>query len=568
MHSLEPKLITVLREGYSKDLFVRDLTSGIVVAVVALPLAIAFAIASGVPPERGIYTAIVAGFLISALGGSRVQIGGPTGAFIVLVYDIVGRFGYDGLAVATLLAGGLLITMGLARLGSVIQYVPYPVTLGFTTGIAVIIAASQLRDAIGLDMDSLPAAFIAKWPAYAAAIDTVNPWAVLMTAASIIILIFVPRVAPRIPGSIIAIVLFSLLAAVLHIPVETIGSRFGGVPDTLPGFHVPRVSLAMLPDLISPAVSIALLAAIESLLSAVVADGMTGRKHRPNAELIAQGVANIASPLWGGIPATGAIARTVTNIKSGGRTPIAGIVHALTLLLMLLVAGRWVAFVPMPVLAGVLLMVAFRMSELHLFNRVLRSTTKSDALVMLSTFALTVLIDLTIALQVGVVLAAILFMRRMVDVAGVTPVTLDNGEDADLSAAEIDLLASLPSEVVVFEVNGPFFFGAAQKFASAMSTIENKSSVMVLRMRNVPMIDATGLLALENVHTTAIKRGTQLVLSGVQPRPYKILERSKFLTKLGRENVAKDFESALNRARDLVAEIPTTHKPHGHRHHS
>lgn len=560
MHELEPKLITVLREGYTKSLFGRDLISGIVVAIVALPLAIAFAIASGLPPERGIYTAIVAGFIISALGGSRVQIGGPTGAFIVLVYDIVSRFGYDGLAVATILAGGLLITMGFARLGSVIQYVPYPVTLGFTTGIAVIIATSQFRDAAGLDMEALPAAFIAKWPAYAAAIGTINPWAVAMTAATILITIFLPRAAPRIPSSIIAILLFSSLAAFFHIPVETIGSRFGGVPAILPSLHVPRVSWELLPDLFSPAISIALLAAIESLLSAVVADGMTGRRHRPNAELIAQGLANIASPLWGGIPATGAIARTATNIKSGGRTPVAGIVHAVTLLLMLIVAGRWVAFVPMPVLAGILLMVAVRMSEAHLFSRVLRATTKSDALIMLSTFSLTVLVDLTIALQVGVVLAAILFMRRMADVTGVRPITAENGDDPGFSPAEADLLENLPAEVTVFEVSGPFFFGAAQKCASAMSIGESPSSIMILRMRNVPIIDATGLLALEEVHTRITRHGAHLILSGVQARPYELLARSGFIAKVGSANVLGSFLDAVNRAHQITGAQDKTEK--------
>ncbi|NQU41386.1 MAG: STAS domain-containing protein [Lentisphaerae bacterium] len=552
MHSLEPKLLTVIREGYTAKRFLSDFTAGIVVAIIALPLAIAFAIASGVAPERGIYTAIIGGFLISALGGSRVQIGGPTGAFIVLIYGIVAQYGYEGLAVATLLAGGLLIAMGLARLGSVIQYVPYPVTLGFTTGIAIIIAASQVRDALGLAMESVPSAFIAKWPAYYHVLNSINILAVMMTIATVLILVALPRLAPRIPRSIVALVVFAACTALFDLPVDTIGHRFGAVPNTLPSFHIPRVSWDMLPNLISPAFSIALLAAIESLLSASVADGMTGRRHRPNAELVAQGIANVASPLWGGIPATGAIARTATNIKSGGTTPVAGIVHALALLLILVVAGRWVALVPMPVLAGILLVVAYRMSEMHMFTRVLVATTKGDALVMLSTFALTVIVDLAIALQVGVVLAALLFMRRMVQISEVKAVTMDNEEDAEVPPEEAALLAGLPKEVTVFEVSGPFFFGATQKFASAMSVIKKEPSVLILRMRRVPIIDATGLLALEAVHAQLVTHGSQLILSGLPPHPYEILIRSNFIKKLGPHNAVASFEAAVNRAHEIL----------------
>ena len=554
MQSLEPKLLTVIREGYTTALFGRDLVAGVTVGIVALPLAIAFAVASGVAPAQGLYTAIIAGFLISVLSGSRVQIGGPTGAFIVLVYEIVHRFGYDGLVVATVLAGGLLIAMGIARLGSIIQFIPYPVTVGFTAGIAVVIASSQLRDGLGLEMSEVPAKFIPKWSAYFNAIGSLNPWAAAITVATVVILLAFARFVPRVPGSIVAVLTLTIAVSVFNIPVETIGSRFGDVPNTLPTLRLPHIDWSTLPDLVSPALSIALLAAIESLLSAVVADGMTGRRHRPNAELLAQGVANLVTPFFGGIPATGAIARTATNIKAGGQTPVAGIIHAITLLLILLVAGRWAALIPMSVLAGILLVVAYNMSELHFFCRIVRDTTKSDAMVVLSTFTLTVLIDLTIALQVGVVMAAFLFMRRMAEVSNVTALDLVNGEDSEISAAELKKLKAIPSSVEVFEINGPFFFGAANKFASAITHIENKPSVLVLRLHNVPTIDATGLRVLVSLQDQSEKRhGPSLILEGVQPQPRHLLTRSKFLARVGDENVVSNLDAALNRARELLA---------------
>jgi SulP family sulfate permease len=555
MSSLEPKLWTVLREGYSRAQFGRDLGAGLVVGVVALPLAIAFAIASGVGPERGLYTAVVAGFIISALSGSRVQIGGPTGAFIVLVYEIVHRFGYDGLAVATLMAGGLLLVMGFARLGAVIQYIPYPVTVGFTTGIAVVIASGQVRDGLGLEMAEVPAHFLAKWSAYATATGSVNAWAAGLTLATVLALLGLPRIVPRVPPSILVLLAATAAVAFFDLPVETIGSRFGAIPSSLPAPHLPRVPWAMVPELVSPAVSIALLAAIESLLSAVVADGMTGRRHRSNAELVAQGVANLASPLFGGIPATGAIARTATNVKNGGTTPIAGMIHAATLALILLVAGRWAALVPMPVLAGILLVVAYNMAELPLFTRVLRGTTKSDALVLLSTFALTVLIDLTVAIQVGVVLAAFLFMKRMVDVADIRPLGGDE-EDPAVSATEAAALRQIPPQVEVFEVNGPFFFGAAHKFASTLGRNEVRPRVLVLRMRNVLALDATGLRVLEALQNEAESGGPALVLSGVQAQPLRVLVRGGFLARLGEANLAADLSGALARARAIALRVP------------
>ena len=556
MNSLEPKLLAVLREGYRRDQFWRDLAAGLIVGVVALPLAIAFAIASGVGPERGLYTAIVAGFIISVLSGSRVQIGGPTGAFIVLVYGIVQQFGYDGLAVATLMAGGILIVMGLARFGALIQFIPYPVTVGFTAGIAVVIASGQIRDALGLTMEAVPAEFFEKWSAYGEAIGTLNPWAVGLTVATIFILVALPRLTPRVPASLVALLAATAVVQLFDLPIETIGSRFGTVPNSLPAPHIPRVDWAMVPDLVSPAVSIAILAGIESLLSAVVADGMTGRRHRSNMELVAQGVANIASPIFGGIPATGAIARTATNIKSGGRTPIAGIIHAFTLLIILVAAGQWAALVPMPVLAGILVVVAYNMSELHLFAGVLRST-RSDAIVLVATFLLTVLVDLSVAIQVGVVLAAFLFMRRMAEVAHVRALTGTASEDDPaLDPAEVDMMRSVPPGVEVYEVNGPFFFGAAHKFKSSLSNIQRKPVVLVLRMRNVMALDASGLRVLEEMAAEARRGGPALVLSGVHAQPLVLIEKSGLLTALGVENVVGDLSVALERAREIQKELP------------
>ncbi len=546
--------MAVLREGYGRAPFGRDLAAGLLVGVVALPLAIAFAIASGVKPEQGLVTAVVAGFLISALSGSRVQIGGPTGAFIVLVYGVVQEFGYDGLAVATLMAGGLLVAMGVARLGGLIRYVPYPVTVGFTAGIAVVIASGQVRDALGLAMAEVPAAFAPKWAAYAEALGTLNPWALGLTAATVAVVVGLPRVAPRVPASLVALLAATAAVAAFDLPVETIGSRFGAVPSGVPAPRLPRVDPAMLPELVSPAVSIALLAAIESLLSAVVADGMTGRRHRSNAELVAQGVANLASPLFGGLPATGAIARTATNVKAGGRTPIAGMVHALTLLVILVAAGRWAALVPMPVLAGILFVVAYNMSEAHLFARVLRASTRSDALVLVVTFGLTVFVDLTVAIQVGVVLAAFLFMRRMAEVAGVRALRGDDEADPPVDAAEAAALRAKPAGVEVFEVSGPFFFGAAHKFASSLAAIERTPRVLVLQMRDVLALDATGLRALETLQNEAERQGPALVLVGVHAQPLVVLERSGLLARLGDANVVGDLAAALARARELVGE--------------
>jgi len=555
---LEPKLLTVLREGYTGELFFKDLTAGIIVGIVALPLAIAFAIASGVKPEQGLYTAIIAGLLISVLSGSRVQIGGPTGAFIVIIYGIVQKFGYDGLVIATMLAGILLVVMGLAKMGTVIKYIPYPVTVGFTTGIALIIAAGQIRDLLGLHMDHVPAEFVDKVGAYITHSNTITPAAVIIGLLTLVIVVSWPRVTKRVPGSLIAIVVTTALVPLFNLPVETIGSRFGAVSSTPPTLHFPHIDWSKVPLMVSPAISIALLAGIESLLSAVVADGMTGRRHRSNMELVAQGVANIVSPLFGGIPATGAIARTATNIKNGGLTPISGIIHAFVLLLIMLFFGKWAALIPMATLAGILIVVSYNMSELHLFVKMFKSP-KSDIAVLVATFLLTVLVDLTVAIQAGVVLAAILFMKRMADVTQVGYITSMVEDQEDTSDQDPNAIRRfvVPEGVEVFEVNGPFFFGAADRFKHVLSLIVRKPKVLILRMRTVLSMDATALRALEEVHAQTLRDGSVLMLSGVHTQPFIVMRRSGLLDRVGEKNVFENVNEALKAARVLVNRTQT-----------
>jgi SulP family sulfate permease len=550
---LEPKLVTVLREGYTRQAFVADLSAGVMVGIVALPLAIAFAIASGVKPEQGLITAIVAGFLISALGGSRVQIGGPTGAFIVIVYGVVQQHGYGGLALATVMAGAMLVFMGLTGMGSVIKFIPYPVTVGFTAGIALIILSGQVRDLLGLQMEAVPAEFVQKWLAYAAHHGSVNPFAAGIGVLTVAVVVLWRRITYRIPGSLVALILATILVQVLDLPVETIGSRFGEISVALPVPRLPAVSWELIREMSPAALSIALLAGIESLLSAVVADGMTGRRHRSNMELVAQGVANMVSPLFGGIPATGAIARTATNVKSGGRTPVAGIVHAVVLLLMLTLFGKWAGLVPLPALAGVLVVVAYHMGEWHLFARLFRSPG-SDVVVLVATFLLTVLVDLVVAIQVGVVLAAFLFMRRMAEVTEVGFVSemLEDGDAAEEVAPARQ--RTLPAGIEVFQINGPFFFGAADKFQTALARIRKRPRVLILRLRQVPSIDATGLHALGSLLEQARHEGTAVVLCGLRPAPYQVLQRAGLIDAVGQENVRADFEDSLARAREMLAD--------------
>jgi sulfate permease, SulP family len=546
---LVPKLVTTL-QGYGRAQFYADAVAGIIVGVVALPLAIAFAIASGVTPDRGLYTAVIAGFLISALGGSRVQIGGPTGAFVVIVYGIVQQYGVDGLLAATLMAGFILLGLGLASLGGAIKFIPFPVVTGFTAAIGGLIAIQQLRDALGLTMRDPPAQLVERLSAYARHAGTVNPYALGISACTLLILLAWPRVSRRVPAPLVALLAGTVAVQLLHLPVETIGSRFGAIPASLPTPVLPSVSLVELRELVGPAFAIAALGAIESLLSAVVADGMIGGRHRSNMELVAQGVANIVSPLFGGMPATGAIARTATNIKSGGRTPVAGMVHALTLLLITLFFGRWAELIPLAVLAAIVLLVAYRLSEWRVFLHELRAP-RSDALVMVATFLLTLLVDLTVGIGVGMVLAAFLFMKRMAEVTNITMVRQEFEEGRQGSGDERGAIyrRRIPPGVEVYEINGPFFFGAAEKFKQTLGEVSRKPKVLVIRMRNVPAIDSTAMHALKDLVRRTRSEGTHVLFSDVRSQPLVALGRSGMLDEIGEDNLFGDVDQALEAAK-------------------
>jgi sulfate permease, SulP family len=554
-----PKSIVCIREGYTREALLRDVIAGVVVGIVALPLALAFAIASGVPPERGLYTAIVAGFLISALGGSRVQIGGPTGAFVVIVYGIVQQFGYEGLVICTVMAGVILVILGLARMGALIKYIPYPVITGFTSGIAVIIFSSQLKDLFGLKMGAVPAEFLEKWVAYAGKLDTVDLQTTLVALGTLAVLFLWPRISQKIPAPFAAMILATVAVQMLDLPVETIGSRFGGVPSSIPRPHWPDIPWTHMRELVSPALTIALLAAIESLLSAVVADGMIGTRHKSNMELVAQGIANLASPIFGGIPATGAIARTATNVRAGGRTPLAGMVHALTLLIILLALGKWASMIPLCALAAILVVVAFHMSEWQSFAGLLRAP-KSDVAVLLITFALTIFVDLTVAVQVGIVVASLLFMRRMAELTHIeglstSDTAIDDPNEITQVRKKKRTLGGrvIPPGVEIFEVNGPFFFGAADKLRDVTSEIAKPPNVLILRMRNVPAIDATGLHALEQMARKCLAQGTTLLLTEIASQPLRAIVRARKLEAFGgREHLAKTLDVALDRAEAII----------------
>jgi SulP family sulfate permease len=556
---LVPKLVTTLK-GYTRAQFTADLTAGVIVGIVALPLAIAFAIASGVTPDRGLYTAIIAGFLISTLGGSRVQIGGPTGAFVVIVYGIVQKFGVDGLIVATIMAGVFLVILGAVKLGSVIKFIPHPVVIGFTSGIAVIIFSSQVKDFLGLRMGSVPADFLEKWAAFAEHVRSVNPYAVAVSALAVAVIVVWPRINRRIPGPFVALLVATAVVQLFHLPVETIGSRFGGISASLPSLTLPHPTVAQLKLLIGPAFTIALLGAVESLLSAVVADGMIGGRHRSNMELVGQGVANIVTPLFGGIPATGAIARTATNVKNGGRTPIAGMVHALTLLLIVLFFGRWAALIPLAALAAILVVVAYHMSEWRAFRAEL-TAPRSDVIVLVITFSLTVLVDLTVAIEVGMLMAAFLFMKRMSEVTNVTAITRELEDEGDEYATDPNGVRhrAVPDGVEVYEVNGPFFFGAAETFKDTLGQIARKPKVLIIRMRNVPAIDSTGLHALKDVVHRTRRDGTLVLLSDVHTQPLVALGRSAVLEEVGEENLFGNLDDALDRAREHLGLPPADH---------
>lgn len=544
---LEPKLISVLREGYTVKQFRGDLLGGLIVGIVALPLSIALAIASGVKPEQGLYTAIFAGFVIAVLGGSRAQISGPTGAFIVIVYGIVQKYGYDGLVVATLIAGILLIIMGLARMGAFLKFVPYPVVIGFTSGIALIIFSSQVSDFLGLKLEKVPADFVEKWIEYVRHAATIDPYTAAVGAASLLIIIFWPKVTHRIPGPLVAILAVTFVVQFFSIPVATIASRFGEVPNSVPIPHFPTVSWQMVQDMFSPAITIAILAGLESLLAAVVADGMMGTRHRSNMELIAQGAGNIVSVMFSGIPATGAIARTATNIKSGGRTPISAIIHCIFLLLVLLFVGKWAAMIPMATLAAVLIVVAYNMSEWREFVHLLKSP-RGDIAVLLATFLLTIFIELTVAIQVGVLLAAFMFLQKMSAETQVSVITDNLKDDEEFQARDMSGI-EIPNGVEVFEIYGSLFFGAVRQFKESIRVVATKPKVLILRMRQVPTIDASGVHVLEELAAEARENGQLIIFSAVSRSVYRVMRKSGFVDVVGRKNFAGDIFAAIEIAK-------------------
>ena len=552
----KPKLFTSLKH-YSKEKFANDLMAGIIVGIVALPLAIAFGIASGVSPEQGIVTAIIGGFIVAFFGGCSVQIGGPTGAFIIIVYGIIQQYGFEGLLIATILAGFMLIGMGLLRLGTIIKFIPYPIIVGFTSGIALVIFTTQIKDLFGLIMETVPADFISKWIAYGEAIKTIHVSSLIVGVLSILIIIFSPKFIKKIPGSLIAIIVMTIAVYVLKnyfeiSGIETIGDRFE-IKAIFPKPSLGSVSWETVQNLLSPAFTIAMLGAIESLLSATVADGITGDKHNSNTELIAQGTANIVSPLFGGIPVTGAIARTMTNINNGGRTPIAGIVHAVVLLLILLFLIPLAKHIPMACLAGILVIVAYNMSEWRVFSSLLKNP-KSDIIVLFVTFFLTVIFDLTIAIEVGILLAMVLLVKRISETSSISVVTteLDMQSDAEKTANNDKLI--LPDEVEVYEIDGPFFFGVANKFEESMRKLNVKRpKIRIIRMRKVPFMDSTGLHNLESLYRLSNKENIRLVLSGVNPQIKEMLRKTRLSEKIGEENICSNINEALKRAEELIS---------------
>lgn len=548
---LVPKLFTTLKT-YNKKLFVSDAISGVIVGIVALPLAIAFAIASGVSPEKGLITAVIAGFIISFLGGSKVQIGGPTGAFIIIVYGIIQKYGMDGLMIATIMAGIFLLLMGFLKLGTLIKFIPLPIITGFTSGIALIIFLTQIKDLLGLEIEKIPADFIEKIPVLFGNLNLFNPSTVIVSAISLFIIIIWPKVTKKIPGTFIALIVGTLVVYLFNLNVETIGTKFGVISSAIPPLTFPNITYEKVAGLISPAFTIALLCAIESLLSAVVADGMTGGRHRSNMELIAQGAANIITPLFGGIPATGAIARTVTNIKNGGKTPVAGIIHAVVLLLIMLFFGKYAGMIPLCVLASILVVVAYNMSEWREFKAQLKMP-KSDVIVLLTTFFLTVVFDLTVAIEIGMVLSAFLFMNRMANVTNVGIVTKEFDEDGTEEVGDNSISGKeIPEDVIIYEVNGPFFFGAASKFKEAARVVEEKAKVFILRLRNVPSIDSTGLSTIQDFYEDCKKQGMILILSGIHAQPLFAAEKMGLIEKIGIENCRGNIDDALNRAKEIL----------------
>ncbi len=556
LKGFQPKLFSSLKNGYDKTKLVQDLLAGVIVGIVALPLAIAFGIASGATPEAGILTAIVAGFIISFLGGSKVQIGGPTGAFIVIVYGIIQEYGMSGLCIATFMAGAFLILMGVLHLGTIIKYIPYPIIVGFTSGIALTIFATQVKDLFGLQIAEVPAGFIDKWITYFKNFDTVSWWSLLVGVGSILIIVFTPKVSRKLPGSLVAIIVMTIVCLILKgvgvEGIETIGDRFS-ISTDLPQAAVPKLDWNSIRGLAQPAMVIAMLGAIESLLSAAVADGVIGDRHDSNQELIAQGVANMVTPLIGGIPATGAIARTMTNINNGGRTPVAGIVHAVVLALIYLFLMPLVQFIPMACLAGILVVVSYNMSEWRSFKAILKNP-KSDIIVLLVTFFLTVIFDLTIAIEVGVLIACLLCMKRMAETTNVSVLSdeIDPNADSDVQG-NLDHL-TIPEGVKVYEINGPYFFGIGNKFEEMMGDMGGRAKVRIIRMRKVPFIDSTGVHNLQNMCKMCSQMGVKVVLSGVNPQVMKVIEDAGMDDVVGKENICSHINIALKRAEEILSE--------------
>jgi SulP family sulfate permease len=542
-----PKSLLCLRKGYTRQVLISDLIAGVTVGLVALPLAMAFGIASGITPQAGIYTAVVAGFLISALGGSRLQIGGPTGAFVVIVAGIVATHGVSGLLIVTIMAGVILMLMALTGLGSAVKYIPRPVTIGFTNGIAVLIASTQIKDFLGLETNAVPSEFLLRMRLLVDNLGSVRWPAVLLAIGSLLIILLLPKLTKRVPGSIVALVIATVAVAAFGLSVETIGSKFGGIPTGLPQVSLPDVRPDLIVPLLPAAVTVAMLAAIESLLSAVVADSMSGDKHNSNVELLAQGIANLAVPFVGGIPATGAIARTATNIRSGARTPVSGMVHSLTLLVILLVAAPLARFIPLATLAAILFVVAYNMSEWREVRTILK-LSKADIVVWVMTFALTVLADLTVAVEIGMLFAALLYIYRVSQTTTVAPVTEEYIEDGRPHVLQDKLL---PPYVLVLRIHGPFLFGATEKLSEATVDIESLPPIIVLRLRNMTAIDATGLHELERLTERLRATGRTLLLCGARSQPEQLLRQSRFLEYLGKANMLPHVEAALSRAREI-----------------
>lgn len=534
----KPKLYVVLKQGYHRKLFQKDLFAGIIVGFVTLPLAIAFAVASGVSPDKGLITAVIAGLVISILGGSRFQIGGPTGAFIIIIYGILQKFGFDGLMISTILAGTILVGFGLLRLGVIIKLIPDPLVVGFTSGIAVIILTTEIKDAFGLQISQIPDEFVGKWMAYFSNFDQINYYALVITLGTILISVYSGKVIRRMPGALLAMVVVTAAVTLFKLPVQTIQSLFAQIPNTL-SFRLPHLEWGTLREYIQPAITIAMLGAIESLRSAMVADGMTSGSHRSNTELVAQGIANILTPIFGGMPATGAVARTATNIKSGARTPVSGIIHAITLLVIMLAFGKWVTLIPMACLAGILITVAYNMSEWHSFMAILKGS-KYDVLVLLTAFFLTVFVDLTMAIEVGMVFSAMLFMQRMSKLSNIESVNIDT----DI----LENYSTLPRGVDVYEITGPFFFGAAQSYKEMLNEIAADSRVLILRMRYVPFIDSTGIRTFQEViHDFRIRKVT-IVLSGVRPEVRETLDDYGLAEIIGHDLICDNFGEAVRKA--------------------